>query len=460
MFLNIGKWFGCGCTALALSMSGLIHSQTPFFVQPLENITVCPWEDAEFTARVNISISVSDFILWVVNTNPVFTWNYLPSSSQWLLDISNQEIGGQLESLTPQIDNEITTVTLMAPAKTYPNFNQNIFRITIRNVLATYPELIAKEVTLTYFRTLNGTLAENHHTTSQTTHINWQPLHYLNESDIRYSLMINDLTTGMPVDCEDCRFISEPYYSFTPNDTLADHELNYIVSFDYCLKEGINKGVEQLLSLDLKAFPTHENILFKWTFLFPHFGGLELNSFELHDDLYNIQLTDINDSSYLIQDQVSGYTYTFTPKPNKVCSTFNFEVKAADSPNANITSETITVALTDLGEPEISVSQQDDRQVLVQLTSLAPLHRITLSNNTGQIADVVTPKKQLNFSVAQTQQTILVSITPENCPGMSAATTLFVTKTPPMESNAVPITQAIYPWLVVAAVIPLLRWQH
>ena len=413
---------------LGICISGLSYGQQlPILKQP-ENITICPWEDAVFTVEID-------------NTNR-------DGGHQFFWSINGTTVGNMMgleQNDEVNTDTMVATSFLTVSNTTYPDFINSHMHLTISDVNNLAHITNSEFAALKQFYILKGTLPENHHTSNQTTHINWQRLLFLNSSNIRYSLTINDLTTGMPVDCDDCRFIAESYYSFTPNNTLAGHDLDYTVSFDYCLREDIDKDIELLfLAADLKAHATHKNILFEWASVYMQFVVLELDSI-----FYNIQLTDKNDSSYSIQDQVSGYTYTFTPKPDKVCSTFNFEVKAADSPYANTTGKTITAALTDLGEPEISVSQQDDQQVLVQLTSPASLHRITLTNSTDQIADVVTPEKQQNFSVAQKQQTILVSVTPENCPGMSAATTLFVTKAPSMESNS---ATGVYQGMIMAAI--------
>ena len=402
------------------------------------NTTVCPWEDALFTIAIKNMSSIDAY---------EFVWG--EKSGAELVRTGDEVKDGGLFSPPVSYNgtSKILTLSLTILGVTYPLYNNTIVRLISINFDMPSEEPLSSDALLAYYNTRNGTLTENHQTSNQTTHINWQPLPFLNSSNIRYSLTINDLTTGMLVDCDGCRFIADPYYTFTPNNTLAGHELDYTVSFDYCLREDVDEDVELLFHpVNLKALPTHESIFLKWNSFFTQYGVLEIN-----DALYSIQLTDITDNSYSIQDQVFGYTYTFTPKPDKVCSTFNFEVKAADSPYANTTGKTITAALTDLGEPEISVSQKDDQQVLVQLTSPAPLHRITLTNSTDQIADVVTVEKQQRFSVAQTQQAILVSVTPENCPGMSAATTLFVTEapSPSMESNA---ASGVYQGMIMAAV--------
>ena len=413
---------------LGICMSGLLYGQPLTILKQPEDITICPWEDAVFTVEIdNTDRDGSHIINWVVDGTAVDSMTGF----------------GQKEEVN--VTTMVATFFLTIPSSFYPSFTNSAMKLIITDVGNIGVPYQSSNGVLKRFYTLNGTLTENRNTSNQTTYINWQLLPFLNGNNIRYSVTINDLTTGMPVDCENCRFISESYYSFTPNDTFSGHELDYTVSFDYCLREDVDEDVELLFHpVDLKALSTPENIFLKWNSFFTQYGVLEIN-----DALYSIQLTDINDNSYSIQDQVSGYTYTFTPKPDKVCSTFNFEVKAADSLYANITGKTITAALTGLGEPEISVSQQDDQQVLVQLISPAPLHRITLTNSTDQIADVVTVEKQQRFSVAQTQQAILVSVIPENCPGMSAATTLFVTEAPSMESNA---ASGIYQGMIMAAV--------
>ena len=430
---------------LGICMSGLLYGQGVSVVESLKNTTVCPWEDALFTIAI-ISMNSDEQAFNWANSN----LRELATAGEEHIDFHGMSISPISHNLTSMI----MTFNLRVPSITFPFYDGSLFSLFIFNF--TFDNIDRSDrqfdfsAYLNYFNTRNGTLTENHQTSNQTTHINWQPLPFLNSSNIRYSLTINDLTTEMPVDCDDCRFIADPYYSFTPNNTLAGHELDYTVSFDYCLREEVDEDVELLFHpVNLKALSTHENIFLKWNSFFTQFGVLEVN-----DVFYNVQVTDKNDSSLSNQDQVSGYTYTFTPKPEKVCSTFNFEVKAADSPYANITGKTITAALTDLGEPEISVSQQDDQQVLVQLTSPAPLHRITLTNSTDQIADVVTSEKQHRFSVAQTEQTILVSVSPENCPGMSVAATLFVTEAPStelpsMESNA---ASGVYQGMIMAAV--------
>ena len=423
---------------LGICMSGLLYGQQLSILKQPENTIICPWEDAVFTVEIdNTDRDGGHIINWVVDGTAVDSMTGF----------------GQKEEAN--VTTMVATFFLTIPSSFYPSFTNSAIRLIITDAGDIGVPYQSNNGVLKRFYTLNGTLTENHNTSNQTIYINWQLLPFLNSNNIRYSVTINDLTTGMPVDCDDCRFISETYYSFTPNNTYIGHELDYTISFDYCLREDDDENVELfLLPIDLKALPTHKNIQFKWASTFKQFGGLEFDGV-----FYNIQLTDINDSSLSIQDQVSGHTYTFTPKPDKVCSTFNFEVKAADSPYANTTGKTITAALTDLGEPEISVSQQDDQQVLVQLASPAPLHRITLTNSTDQIADVVTPEKQQRFPVAQKQQTILVSVLPENCPGMSAATTLFVTEAPSMESNA---ASGIYQGMIMAAVtassLLLMQW--
>ena len=418
---------------LGVCMSGLLYGQPLTILKQPEDITVCPWEDAVFTVEVDNTGRRSHHALnWSMNGSVLDPNNMMGLERR-------EEVNGTTM---------VATFFLTVPNTTYPDFINSRMHLTIVDINNLRYHTNSESAALKQFYVLKGTLTENHHTSNQTIHINWQPLLFLNSSDIRYSLAINDLTTGVPVDCDDCRFTTESDYSFAPDHAFSGHELDYTVSFDYCLREGLDEGVEQLLSLDLEALPTHQNIVFNWTLFFTQFGGLELYN-DFYNDFYNIRLSDINDSSHSIQDQVSGHTYTFTPKPEKICNTFNFEVKAGVSPFANITGKTITAALTDLGEPEISVSQQDDQQVLVQLTSPASLHRITLTNSTDQIADVVTPEKQQNFSVAQKQQTILVSVTPENCPGMSAATTLFVTKAPSMESNS---ATGVYQGMIMAAI--------
>ena len=475
VFTGFGLSMGKIISVLALAAVSSVHSQyLPIIRQP-QNVVACPWEDAEITVEVdNLKLSSAHIFIWGVNASftsdpvPAFRWN---KNIKWRHS-TKTGVSDHLSSPAPRDTDGVTTFSLLIPNQNHQDFYSSVFWMVIvdlENVKISYN---TDKATLTYSNTLTDSLIENQLLPSnQTADISWQPLPFLN-SNIRYNLKIEDLTTGIPVDCEDCHFLAEPGYRFTPDSASGNHSFTYSVSFEYCPgekgDEGIklfsflqdlnqclrgedDKAVQLLFPIDLKAQPFEKSILFEWASVYSQFDGPQL------DDLYfYIQLSDKGDSTYSLQDKAYGYNYTFTPEQDKVCSTFIFAVNAAVSPFINITGKTITASLTNLGEPDVLVSQQNNQRVQILLDSPASLHRVTLTNSSGLVADVITAEKNLSFPVTPQQQALLVSVSPENCPGMSPVSTLFLTEDLSAETTVEPCNTApgIYqPGMMITTIV-------
>lgn len=433
MIRNVITGFLAAC--IVVTTNG--QQQNASFIQQPKSASVCPWEDAVFTAVFTARNLSAYSFTWSIDVDSL-VWTVYKSRNRTLDDIG----------MASFLDGQRWETNLTIPGTIYPIYRGSVigFLFSTNNT-----DTRADDVYLTYRDRLSGTLDINSQASDNVTYLNWQLLPYLNHSHLRYSLEVIDVTTGTGQNkgCGDGRrFFTESSCNVSTASLTSGHDYDYVVSFVYCPADENESAIEQLLApADLDVTFSSSQWLFTWTSAFMQSGGRELEGL-----LYDIRLSD-KDNNTRTQEQVSGYSYRFSPEPCEVRDNFNFEVKLAGPYSSNKTAEILTPSLSGLGSPEPTVTwQPDNHRILVQYQSPARRHQVILSNGNDVLYNVSTEDRQLSFPLAKEPQTIVVRIVPENCPGMSEVSAWFATGTRylPVEVSHTP---GIYQERILAAII-------
>lgn len=411
---------------LALCIPELLYGQSPI-ISPADSDGTpstrwCPWHEMVFQVEVNSS---------TLNDNAQATW-----------------VAGNTLKLNQTIEEngDISTYTLTIPAFTY-NQTSNVPKNIHFNLLNTEQVIIATVSFTLSLEIETGTMATSHQPSSEGDSfiISWNLLPFTNSSNARYDLTIQDLSTETEVACENCRYLSQSPYTFTPSPEIMGNTLQYTLDFHLCPASIATKILDVI---ELKARASNTELTFEWTSPFRQAGGLR------YEDVRQIIRLDEQGGDNVIQNETEDYSYTYSPSAEKVCSTYIFSVKSSKggSPKKSVT------AVLDLGTPEITINPAANNQFLVQWQSLASEHQIVVNDKDGVVADVTTDDNEF-LSPEVNDQPLNMTITPQNCQGMSPVTIQLDNA-----DSGTSSVQANHPNIIITAIVAvaniLLRMEH